>query len=219
MESFIEDQAFLLSAPHPPSPSSLHRLNMEVDLQSCFGSMSRDVHSCTHWLRLRNSPPPPSPHIWAHIRGRYWSTKIDDISLWTPASPVSKLSPFLSLPVCRPNSLLTWFFFGGGGGAWSPIIRPQESLGRQKKAAKLSLCKGPVSGLAGAIWEEWGWSGSIIVCTRQWTRLTLCTLQERRRNIRNNTCTSHRLRKTKSKKQYKKLLLPNTDGVLSVRHK
>ncbi len=29
-------------------------------------------------------PPPPSPRIWAHIRGRYWSAKIDDISLWPP---------------------------------------------------------------------------------------------------------------------------------------
>jgi hypothetical protein len=26
-------------------------------------------------------PPPPSPRIWAHIPGRYWSAKIDDISL------------------------------------------------------------------------------------------------------------------------------------------
>ncbi len=30
--------------------------------------------------------PPPSPRIWAHhIRGRYWSAKIDDISLRPPA--------------------------------------------------------------------------------------------------------------------------------------
>ncbi len=36
---------------------------------------------CTHWLRPRNSP---YPRIWAHIRGRYWSAKIDDISLWPP---------------------------------------------------------------------------------------------------------------------------------------
>jgi hypothetical protein len=37
------------------------------------------VYSCTHWLR----PPklPPSPRIRAHLRGRYWSAKIDDISL------------------------------------------------------------------------------------------------------------------------------------------
>ncbi len=28
--------------------------------------MSRDVHSCSHWLRLRNTPP---PRIWVHIRG------------------------------------------------------------------------------------------------------------------------------------------------------
>ncbi len=25
--------------------------------------------------------PPISPRIWAHTRGRYWSTKIDDFSL------------------------------------------------------------------------------------------------------------------------------------------
>ncbi len=29
-------------------------------------------------------PPPPSPRIWAHIRWRYRSAKIDDISLWPP---------------------------------------------------------------------------------------------------------------------------------------
>ncbi len=54
----------------------IHRLNMELDLQSLFGLY---VHSCTHWLRPRNCLPPP--RIWAHIRGRYWSAKIDDISL------------------------------------------------------------------------------------------------------------------------------------------
>jgi hypothetical protein len=34
--------------------------------------------------------------IWAHIRGRYWSAKIDDISLWLPGpswqQPVDHLS-------------------------------------------------------------------------------------------------------------------------------
>ncbi len=34
------------------------------------------MYSCIHWLRPCNSPS-----IWAHIRGRYWSAKIDDISL------------------------------------------------------------------------------------------------------------------------------------------
>jgi hypothetical protein len=59
--------------------SSNHWLNMELYLQSLFGLR---VHSCTHWLRPRNPPPPPPPafgHI--HIRGRYWSAKIDDKSL------------------------------------------------------------------------------------------------------------------------------------------
>jgi hypothetical protein len=52
--------------------SYYHRLNMKLDLQNLFGL---HVHSFTHWLR------PPTPRIWAHIRGRYWSAKIDDISL------------------------------------------------------------------------------------------------------------------------------------------
>jgi hypothetical protein len=43
-----------------------------------------------------------------------------------PPSPVSKLTLFLRLPVCRPSSLLT----GEGGRGWerSQIIRPRESL-------------------------------------------------------------------------------------------
>jgi hypothetical protein len=54
------------------------RLNMEVDLQSIFGSMSRDVKSCSYSLRPRNSLPPPA--FGLVLRGRYWSAKIDDIS-------------------------------------------------------------------------------------------------------------------------------------------
>ncbi len=52
------------------------RLNMELDLQSLFGLL----YSCTHWLGPSNSPP--LPRIRAYIRGRYWSAKIDDISLY-----------------------------------------------------------------------------------------------------------------------------------------
>ncbi len=54
-----------------------HRLNTELDLQNIFGL---NFHSCTHCLRPRN----PTPRIWAHTRGRYWSAKIDYISLWPP---------------------------------------------------------------------------------------------------------------------------------------
>jgi hypothetical protein len=57
--------------------SYVHGLNMEVDLQSLFGL---HVHSCSHWLRPRTAAPPP-PRIWAHIRGRDCSAKIDDIYL------------------------------------------------------------------------------------------------------------------------------------------
>jgi hypothetical protein len=55
----------------------MHRSNMELDLKSLFGL---HVHSCT-WYSLAETPQHPPPRIWAHIRGRYWSAKVDDISL------------------------------------------------------------------------------------------------------------------------------------------
>ncbi len=39
------------------------------------------------WVQLYSlaeTPKRPLPRIWAHIRGRYGSTKIDNISLWPP---------------------------------------------------------------------------------------------------------------------------------------
>jgi hypothetical protein len=68
------------------SSSVIGLLNMELDLESVFGL---HVPSCTHWLRPRNLHP---PRIWAHKRGRYWSAKIDDISLW----PVCQCEPWTS---------------------------------------------------------------------------------------------------------------------------
>ncbi len=45
---------------------------------------------CTHWLETPQ--PLPTPRILAHIRGRYWSAKIDNISLWSPQlEPISKI--------------------------------------------------------------------------------------------------------------------------------
>ncbi len=54
---------------------------MELDLQNLSGL---HVRSFTHWLRPRTPPP----RIWAHIRRRYLSAKIDDISLRLPAHTV-----------------------------------------------------------------------------------------------------------------------------------
>ncbi len=68
--------------------SRAYRLNMKLDLQSLF---VLHVHRCTHWLRPRN--PSQSPRIWGHIRGRYWSAKVDDISLRPPSSRAND-SPF-----------------------------------------------------------------------------------------------------------------------------
>ncbi len=59
----------------------INKLNMKLDLQSLLGSWP--VYSCTHWLRPRNSPPPP--HLGSYTSAlQYWSAKIDDISLLPP---------------------------------------------------------------------------------------------------------------------------------------
>jgi hypothetical protein len=50
-------------------------LKIELDLQSLFGLL------CTAVLIGRDPATPPLPRIWARIRGRYWSAKINDISL------------------------------------------------------------------------------------------------------------------------------------------
>ncbi len=59
---------------------STQRLNMELDLQSLFG-----LHFmwCEQLNSLAKTPATPllPPRIWTRILGRYWSAKIDDISL------------------------------------------------------------------------------------------------------------------------------------------
>ncbi len=57
---------------------------MELDLQSLFGL---HMHSWTVLIGLRPRNPTSSLHIWAHVRGRYGSAKIYDISLWPSALP------------------------------------------------------------------------------------------------------------------------------------
>jgi hypothetical protein len=48
---------------------------MELDLQGLFGLLGIAVGTHCHWLIPRNTPV---PRIWAHIRGRYWSVKVDE---------------------------------------------------------------------------------------------------------------------------------------------
>jgi hypothetical protein len=68
---------------NPALHRSGHRLHMDLDLQSLFGL---HVRSCINWQRPRNNPPPPTPHLGSYTRGRYWSAKIGDISLWPSGS-------------------------------------------------------------------------------------------------------------------------------------
>ncbi len=60
------------------------RLIMELDLSRLLGLLCTAV--LIGWDTA--TPPPPLLRIWTHIRGRYWTAKIDDISLSTPDSNV-----------------------------------------------------------------------------------------------------------------------------------
>jgi hypothetical protein len=75
---------------------------MEFDLQSLFGLL------CTAVLIGRDPATPPSPRIWCHIRGRYWSAKIDDFSLKPPATEYTAecqaFSPVVRIGYPRPLS-------------------------------------------------------------------------------------------------------------------
>ncbi len=50
-------------------------LRLNIELQRLFGLL------CAAVLIGWDPATPPSPIIWAHLRGRYWSAKIDDIPL------------------------------------------------------------------------------------------------------------------------------------------
>jgi hypothetical protein len=54
---------------------------MELDLQSFFGVMSRDVLNWQLYSLAETQQLPPTPSFGLVLRGRYWSAKIDDISL------------------------------------------------------------------------------------------------------------------------------------------
>ncbi len=66
-----------------------------------------NLQSCIHWPRPATSPP-----IWARIRGRYWSAKIDDISLW----------PLIFAPKFMQSVFILWISVLGAGGL--PFFRP-----------------------------------------------------------------------------------------------
>ncbi len=51
---------------------------MELDLQSLLNFIWA-LCAQLYLLAETPSPPPPSPRIWAHKRGRYWSAEIDNI--------------------------------------------------------------------------------------------------------------------------------------------
>ncbi len=76
------------------------------------------MYCCTHWLRPRNLPP-PSPRICAHIRGRYSSAKIDDITF----NPLRQ-----SKDAARYFTCSNYFaaLRGRGGGSQHPVISSEK---------------------------------------------------------------------------------------------
>jgi uncharacterized membrane protein len=73
-------------------------VNMELYLQSLVGL---HMHSCTYYLRPRNLTT--TPRIWARMRGRYWSAKIDDIFFVIPLGRC-----FFTRADPSPPKLLDW---------------------------------------------------------------------------------------------------------------
>ncbi len=74
-------------------PCTPYGLNMEVYL----GSMSRDGHSCTHWLRHRNPPPPLSPALGLIYEGR--SPKF----IWAPCHVMGTAVLIWLKPLATPT--------------------------------------------------------------------------------------------------------------------
>jgi hypothetical protein len=57
-----------------------------------LGSMSRDVHSCSHWLRPFKAANPPPPRILAHRQGALLVSKDRRHLLVTPCSVLCDLN-------------------------------------------------------------------------------------------------------------------------------
>ncbi len=76
----IAETALGVVLKHSPSFRCSHRLNMELNLQSLFGL---HVTWCAQLFSLAETPQPPSPPPAFGLKydGRYWSAKIDDLSL------------------------------------------------------------------------------------------------------------------------------------------
>ncbi len=85
---------------------TIHRLNMERDLQSLFGLL------CTAVLIGWDPATPPSPRIWAHIRGRYLGSQDRRHLFVTPGT----IRQMCGLKTAFSQSAFTWF--PGHGLGW-----------------------------------------------------------------------------------------------------
>jgi hypothetical protein len=89
---------------------NMHRLHMELDLRSLFG-----LHVlCTAVLIGWGPRNPPSPRIWALIRGRYWSAKNRRhlfVTPWKQGNVKHKDSCHLLVaPSSRSVLVMTWWW-------------------------------------------------------------------------------------------------------------
>ncbi len=79
-----------------------HRLNMELDLRTLFGLHVHCTLYTTLFIGWDPATLPSRRHIWAHIRGHYWSAKIDYIS----CEPLAKTYNLNFLWRHSPKSIL-----------------------------------------------------------------------------------------------------------------
>jgi hypothetical protein len=109
-----------------------HRLNMELDLQSLF---RLHVTWCIQLYSLAETPQlSPTPRIWTHIRGHFWSAKGDDISLEPPAI-YTVLNKYVSKFGMRQHSSLFYSLWCYPPRSWGnpPSFLPPPPVSLQKK--------------------------------------------------------------------------------------
>jgi hypothetical protein len=78
---------------------------------------------CTAVLINWDPATPPLPRTWAHIRGRYWSAKIEETSLCNPLPPINEIAE-----LTQWSHKLIHYSEGRTHGSVNEVIWPGKSL-------------------------------------------------------------------------------------------
>ncbi len=96
--------------------------------------------SCVQLYSLAETPqlPPLPPPFWPHIRGRYWSVKIETTFL---CNPWTECSPSLVMSACAAGGRGGGQEGGGVAGAVHlPVVAGEQGLRRLQPATSITHC-------------------------------------------------------------------------------